>query len=98
MAPTEPRCMSPTEAEETVCIQSAFIYHLGVPKQGEGGGMNREDETWDCTFPFSFELLPLFLFFFLHFFSPQRSAALSELEVTISFPDISVIVFDESLV
>lgn len=90
MALTEPRCMSPTEAVETVCIQSAFIYHLGVPKQGEGGGMNREDETWDCTFPFSFELLPLFLIFF--------TAALSELEVTISFPDISVIVFDESLV
>lgn len=73
MALTEPRCMSLTEVVETVCIQSAFIYHLGVPKQGEGGGMNREDETWDCTFPFSFELLPLFLIFFTFFFSPKVS-------------------------
>lgn len=80
---------------ETVCIRSALIYHLGVPKQGEGGGTDGEDETQDCTFPSSFELFPLF---FLKFSSPERSALLSELEVTTIFPDIGVIVFDESLV
>lgn len=80
---------------DPVCIRSAFIYHLGVPRQGEDGRTDGEDETRDCTFPSSFELFPLF---FLIFFSPQRSALLSELEVTIVFPAISVIVFDESLV
>lgn len=50
---------------ETVCVWSAFIYHLGVPKQGEGGGTDGEDETRDCTFPSSFKLfLSSFFFFF----------------------------------
>lgn len=38
----------------------------------------------------------LLFFFFFNVFSPQRSALLSELEVTIVFPDISGIVCDES--
>lgn len=80
---------------EAVCIRSAFIYHLGAPKQGEGGGTGGEDETRDCTFPSSFEL---YFPYFLKFFSPKRSALLSELDVTIIFPDSSVIVFVESLV
>ena len=56
-----------------VCIQAAFVCHLGVPKQGEGGGTGGEDETRDCAFPFSFELFPFF-FFFLFFFSQKVSS------------------------
>lgn len=62
----------------------------------EGSRMDGEDETQDCTFPPSFELFPWG--FLNYFFPPERSALLSELEVTSTVPDMSVIVFDESLV
>lgn len=62
--------------------------------------MDGENETQSCTFPPNFELFPWGIFsdFFFFFNPPERSSLLSELEVTSSIGDKSVIVFDESLV